>query len=255
MSAPEQNVKPRRTRVIRVEVTLWTMVSLMLVIIGLWFFIRLLPVVLVLVVALMIVGTLAPAVLWLEKRGVHRNAGIAIVFSVLFVSTVLLFVFTIPELVNQVKSLIDMEPALREKLAVDYPAPKLSLKDLNGETVSLTDYAGQVVLVNNWAYWCPPCRAEMPILERYYQDHQAENFTIIGIESGGPAQTVQYYVDQYRLTFPVWLDPKIKAVAAFGNRSLPNSYVIDEEGQVRLAWTGPISRAMLEQFVTPLLEQ
>ena len=140
-------------------------------------------------------------------------------------------------------------------LAVDYPAPKLSLKDLNGETVSLADYAGQVVLVNNWAYWCPPCRAEMPILERYYQDHQAENFTIIGIESGGPAQTVQYYVDQYRLTFPVWLDPKIKAVAAFGNRSLPNSYVIDEEGQVRLAWTGPISRAMLEQFVTPLLEQ
>jgi len=140
-------------------------------------------------------------------------------------------------------------------LAVDYPAPKLSLKDLDGQTVSLADYAGQVVLVNNWAYWCPSCRAEMPILERYYQDHQAENFTIIGIESGGPAQTVKYYADKYQLTFPVWLDPKIKAVAAFGNRSLPNSYVIDGDGQVRLAWTGPISRAMLEQFVTPLLEQ
>jgi predicted PurR-regulated permease PerM len=114
---PEQKVDRRRNRVIRVEVTLGTMISLMLVIIGLWFFIRLLPVVLVLVVALMIIGTLAPAVLWLEKRGMHRNAGIAIVFSVLFVSTVLLFVFTIPELVNQVKSLISMEPALREKLA------------------------------------------------------------------------------------------------------------------------------------------
>ena len=114
---PEQKVDRRRNRVIRVEVTLGTMISLMLVIIGLWLFIRLLPVVLVLVVALMIVGTLAPAVLWLEKRGMHRNAGIAIVFTVLFVSTVLLFVFTIPELVNQVKSLISMEPALREKLA------------------------------------------------------------------------------------------------------------------------------------------
>jgi peroxiredoxin len=140
-------------------------------------------------------------------------------------------------------------------LAVDYPAPKLSLKDLDGQAVSLADYAGQVVLVNNWAYWCPPCRAELPILERYYQEHQAEGFSIVGIESGSPAKTVQYYVDQYGLTFPIWLDPKIKAVAAFGNRSLPNSYVIDRDGQVRLAWTGPINRAMLEQYVSPLLEQ
>lgn len=140
-------------------------------------------------------------------------------------------------------------------LSVDDPAPRLSLQDLEGRTASLTDYAGQVVLVNNWAYWCPPCRAELPILERYYQEHLAEGFTIVGIESGSPAQTVQYYVDQYRLTYPIWLDPKIKAVAAFGNRSLPNSYVIDRGGQVRLAWTGPISRAMLEQYITPLLEQ
>lgn len=140
-------------------------------------------------------------------------------------------------------------------LAVDYPAPKLGLVDLDGEDVSLADYAGQVVLVNNWAYWCPPCRAELPILEDYYQDHREKKFAIIGIESGSPAQTVQYYVDQYELTFPIWLDPRIKAVAAFGNRSLPNSYVIDADGQVRLAWTGPISREMLEQYVTPLLEQ
>lgn len=140
-------------------------------------------------------------------------------------------------------------------LRVDYPAPRVSLQDLEGRAVSLADYAGQVVLVNNWAYWCPPCRAELPILERYYQEHQAEGFSIVGIEAGSPAKTVQYYVDQYRLTFPIWLDPKIKAVAAFGNRSLPNSYVIDRDGQVRLAWTGPISRAMLEQYVTPLLEE
>jgi predicted PurR-regulated permease PerM len=118
MSAPAQKVTSRQNRVIRVEVSPRTMIVLMLVITGLWFFIRLLPVVLVLVVALMIVGTLAPAVEWLEKRGVRRNIGIAIVFSVLFVSTALLFALTIPELVNQVRSLIDMEPALREKLAV-----------------------------------------------------------------------------------------------------------------------------------------
>ena len=140
-------------------------------------------------------------------------------------------------------------------LAVDYPAPKLSLVDLDGQTVSLADYAGQVVLVNNWATWCPPCRAEMPILERYYQDHRKQNFAVIGIESGSSAETVAYEVEQSQLTFPIWLDPKIKAVAAFNNRSLPNSYVIDGDGRVRLAWTGPISRSMLEQYVTPLLEK
>jgi len=117
MSAPEQKVKSRRTRAIRVEITPRTMIYLLLVIAGLWLFIRLLPVALMLVVALMIVGTLGPAVVWLEQRGVRRGAGIAIVFTALFVSTVLIFVLTIPELVNQVRSLIGMEPALRERVA------------------------------------------------------------------------------------------------------------------------------------------
>ena len=115
---PEQNEPLQRTRVIRVEISLRTMTLLMLVVSGLWLFIRLLPVVLVLVVALMIFGTLAPAVESLERRGVGRVMSIAIVFLVLLVATVLLFTLTIPELVNQVKSLINMEPALREKLAV-----------------------------------------------------------------------------------------------------------------------------------------
>ncbi len=114
---PEPEVPLPRTRAIRIEIAPWTIFSVVLVIAGLWIFMRLLPVVLVLVGALMIVGTLGPAVDWLEQRGVRRDVGIAIVFTILFVSTVLIFALTIPELVNQVKSLIDMEPALRERLA------------------------------------------------------------------------------------------------------------------------------------------
>lgn len=117
MGTPEQQVESRRTRVIRVEIAPWTIISIVLVVSGLWVFARLLPVILVLVMALMIVGTLGPAVDWLEQRRVRRDVGIAIVFTVLFVGTVLLFVLTIPELVNQVRSLISMEPALRERLA------------------------------------------------------------------------------------------------------------------------------------------
>lgn len=117
MREPDNKSATTRTRVLRIEIAPWTMLILMLIVIGLWLFIRLLPVVLVLVVALMIVGTLAPAVAWLEKRKVSRGAGIAIVFSVLSILTVLVFVLTIPEFVNQVKSLIEMEPVLRERLA------------------------------------------------------------------------------------------------------------------------------------------
>ena len=118
MNEPEQEVQPWRARVIRVEIAPWTIISVTLVIAGLWIFMRLLPVVIVLVGALMIVGSLSPAVDWLEQRGVRRDAGIAIAFTVLFVSATLLFVLTIPELVSQVKDLIGLEPALRERLAV-----------------------------------------------------------------------------------------------------------------------------------------
>ena len=117
MKEPEQEVQPWRARVIRVEIAPWTIISVTLVIAGLWMFMRLLPVILVLAMALMIVGTLGPAVEWLEQRRVRRDVGIAIVFTVLFVATVLVFALTIPELVNQVRSLINTEPVLRERLA------------------------------------------------------------------------------------------------------------------------------------------
>lgn len=119
-TSPDERIEPiqsQQTRVIRVEISPRTMIFFIVSITGLWLFIRLMPVVLVLVVALMIVGTLAPAVEWLERKGVRREIGISIIFAVLFVLTVLLFVLTIPELVNQVRNLINMEPALRERLA------------------------------------------------------------------------------------------------------------------------------------------
>jgi predicted PurR-regulated permease PerM len=104
-------------RLLRIEIAPSTMLYVMLIIVGLWFFMRLLPVILVLVCALMIAGTLSPAVDRLERHGIRRDAGIAIVFSLLFVITGLLFILTVPELLNQVKSVISIEPEMRERLA------------------------------------------------------------------------------------------------------------------------------------------
>ncbi len=138
---------------------------------------------------------------------------------------------------------------------VNYPAPDLRLTDLDGSPVTLSDTRGKVTLVNNWATWCPPCQAEMPTLEKYYEEHRDQNFVIIAIESGEPADDVAVFVAQYGLTFPVWLDAQGLALDAFQNWELPSSYVIDAGGTVRLTWTGEISRAMLDKYVTPLLEK
>ncbi|HEU0292164.1 MAG TPA: TlpA disulfide reductase family protein [Anaerolineales bacterium] len=138
---------------------------------------------------------------------------------------------------------------------VHFAAPELSLQNLEGKNESLSDYRSDVVLVNNWATWCPPCKAEMPTLSAYYNEHRSEGFTIIAIEAGDPAEGVAPFVESYSLKFPVWLDPDGASLRAFGNGTLPNSYVIDRTGTVRYAWTGEISKAMLEKYVTPLLAE
>jgi peroxiredoxin len=140
-----------------------------------------------------------------------------------------------------------------EPVPVSFAAPELSLENINGETESLADYRDRVVLVNNWATWCPPCKAEMPTLSDYYSEHRSQGFTIIAIEAGDALEVVSPFVQSYQLEFPVWLDPNGSSLRAFGNGTLPNSYVIDRSGTVRYAWTGEISKAMLEKYVTPLL--
>jgi len=140
-------------------------------------------------------------------------------------------------------------------MEVNYVAPELSLQNVQGETEALTDYLGQVVLVNNWATWCPPCKAEMPTLVAYHNEHTVDGFSVIAVEAGEPLETVSPFVESFGMNFPVWLDPNGAALRAFGNGTLPNSYVIDRTGTVRYAWTGEISKAMLEKYVTPLIAE
>jgi cytochrome c biogenesis protein CcmG/thiol:disulfide interchange protein DsbE len=140
--------------------------------------------------------------------------------------------------------------------SVHYEAPSLDLSDLNGVQRHLSDYRGQVVLVNLWATWCPPCQAEMPVLQGFFDRHRNSGFTVVAVEDGEPAGDVKSFVSQYRLTFPVWLDPSHQATDhVFKTINLPTSYVVDRSGQVRLTWLGAISEGNLEKYVTPLIEE
>lgn len=137
---------------------------------------------------------------------------------------------------------------------VDFPAPDLQLHDITGNPVSLSDYQGQVVLVNNWATWCPPCRQEMPILDAYFRDHRHQDFVIVAIDAGDPTEMVADFANQYEMPFPVWVDPSSSALNSFRNNYLPSSYLIDKKGQVVMVWSGAVTRASLEQNITPLLK-
>ncbi len=146
-------------------------------------------------------------------------------------------------------------PVQNPPAVVDLPAPELELTTLDGQTASLADYRGQVLIVNLWATWCPPCKAEMPDLRAYYEDHKDEGLTLVAINIQEPADRVRPFVEAYGLTFPVWLDPEGQSTMAFRTQGLPSTFVIDPEGRIRLIWYGRTSRELLEQYVTPLLGQ
>jgi cytochrome c biogenesis protein CcmG/thiol:disulfide interchange protein DsbE len=139
---------------------------------------------------------------------------------------------------------------------VNYPAPQLTLTDLQGATPSLADLRGQVVLVNLWATWCAPCKEEMPTLQAYFDKHVDQGFIIVAINDGDPKPDVEQFVQDFQLTFPIWLDPTyIATEQAFKTLNLPSSYVIDRGGTVRLMWVGGISRRMLDKYVTPIINE
>jgi len=140
-------------------------------------------------------------------------------------------------------------------IEVDQPAPALTLYDLDGEQVSLSDFEDQVVLLNNWATWCPPCRQEMPEFKAYHEKYKDEGFQVVAVEAGQPEEEVRAFVEDQGLDFVILLDPENLSLATFQHSSLPNSFVIDRRGHLRLAWLGAINLPTLEKYVTPILEE
>jgi predicted PurR-regulated permease PerM len=125
LQSPKSNSSPP-TRIVRFELSVSSMISMVLVVAGLWLMVTLLPVVLVLVSALFIVGTLSPAVSWLEARQVQRGWSIAIVFTTLMVATLLIVTLTVPEFFAQATNLIDQESALRARLVAFFAGSHLT---------------------------------------------------------------------------------------------------------------------------------
>lgn len=113
-------------------------------------------------------------------------------------------------------------------------APDFRLEDLDETPHSLSDYRGKVVVVNFWAVWCPPCRREMPSLERLNQRFKGRSFAILAINEGEEADRIEPFLWELdpSPTFTVLLDRDSALPAEWGVRGLPTSYVIDRQGRV-----------------------
>jgi thiol-disulfide isomerase/thioredoxin len=116
--------------------------------------------------------------------------------------------------------------------------PPLLLKDLAGKTHKLDDYRGRVVLVNFWASWCPPCRAEMPSMQRLQEKLAGKPFTILAVDMGEAPDVVNAYIKTVNTDFTVLLDSDGHALKSWKVFAFPTSYVIDGDGKIRYALFG-----------------
>jgi peroxiredoxin len=132
-------------------------------------------------------------------------------------------------------------------------APDFSLVSLDDETLNLSDYRGQYVLVNFWATWCPPCRAELPDLVSYYHAYAEDGFVLLGVNEQEPASVASTFLQAQGLDFPVVLDSTGMVMNSYGASGLPSSFLINPEGQIVRMWTGMVNRSTLEREITPLL--
>ncbi len=135
------------------------------------------------------------------------------------------------------------------------PLGDFALQDLEGNTVKLSDYAGHPVLINSWATWCPPCRAEMPDLQAYYQAHQDEGFIILALNAGEAKGTAANFAAGMGLSFPVLLDPGTNVLNAMGIRNFPTSILVGRDGIVKTVHIGLFTPEALEQEITPYLAE
>jgi cytochrome c biogenesis protein CcmG, thiol:disulfide interchange protein DsbE len=135
------------------------------------------------------------------------------------------------------------------------PLSDFRLTDIRGQKVQLSDYAGKVVLVNSWATWCPPCKAEMPDLNAYYQAHQQDGFVILAINAGDSASDAAGFAINYNLAFPVLLDLDLRVLEGFNIHDYPTSIVVDRKGRVQKIHLGMYSPEELEADISPLIAQ
>jgi len=158
---------------------------------------------------------------------------------------------------NSLQAQADIEIRLgsgsRATAKIGEPAPDFTLPTPEGENISLKEFQGQVVLINFWATWCPPCRLEMPFLEAAYQRYKDQGFTVLAVDQQESPQAVRAYFQELGLTFPVVIDGTGEVSSLYRVLALPTSYFVDRNGVVRIMHRGAMTQQQLEGYLAQVL--
>jgi thiol-disulfide isomerase/thioredoxin len=131
-------------------------------------------------------------------------------------------------------------------------APVWELKDLDGKMVKSSDFDGKVVILDFWATWCPPCKAEIPGFIELQKKYAAKGLVVVGIslDEQGPS-VVKQFMDQFGMNYPVVMG-NLKIMQDFGGAGLPTTFVIDRSGKIVAKHVGFASKETFEKEITPL---
>ncbi|MBT3305794.1 MAG: TlpA family protein disulfide reductase [Alphaproteobacteria bacterium] len=131
------------------------------------------------------------------------------------------------------------------------PAPDFALENLDGEIIKMSDYRGKVVIVNFWATWCPPCRFEIPSMQRAWNIIRKEDIVMLAVHVGGNPDRVMQFAADFDVDFPVLMDRKSKVIKQWPVRGLPTTVIVDPKGTMVLQAIGSREwddKALLDQI-------
>jgi peroxiredoxin len=131
-------------------------------------------------------------------------------------------------------------------------APDFTLASTSGETVSLSDYRGKRVMVNFWGTWCPPCRAEMPDMEKFYQENDVEILAVNLTPTESNVSDVTEFIDEFGLSFQVLLDEELAVSSKYGIQPVPTSFMVDSKGIIQYVALGAVNYEQMVQALNTM---
>jgi peroxiredoxin len=118
-------------------------------------------------------------------------------------------------------------------------APAFTLNDLEGKPISIKDYKGKVVFINFWATWCPPCKEEIPSLNKLHKKYSGKDFAVIGISTDDSKKAIVKFLKKHKVDFVIPHDKDGKIMREYKVFSLPTSFLIDKQGKIIEKFLGP----------------
>lgn len=131
-------------------------------------------------------------------------------------------------------------------------APDFALKTLDGKEMKLSDMAGKKVILNFWATWCPPCKAEMPHMQEFYEEQKDSGIEILAVNlttAEKNSDDIGAFLKDYGLTFPVILDSLGEVGQTYSALTIPTSYIVDSSGIIRKKIVGPMDKEMMQELM------